>query len=318
MRRNIIATVKFGSSTISLTLLEKVANSVVELYNKEEVVAEAERFLHDALNEVRGLIGGALHSAGVVIEPSLKVNAQTTLTKEVVALPNGQVQSQDIEAIISQTQTKFASPESVLTLVQPLKFDVTSESGETKTYAKAPLAKSGVQLTLTSAATSISKEVYDFISQIMAKAGLKISQVLLSTQTISQSHLSTNALAVGAVLVHIAEHQSFVTINRNYATLASLCFYDFGFKNLIAGIVKVFNCSAQEARSLVTAHASFADGDDDKVIYTRQSGLAEEVFTLHNLRQVIKAFMTQLLLPIKQFLAQKGVLNLPIVISGKV
>lgn len=316
MKRNIIGTITFSSGAVNLTVLEKLSTNLVEIFNASGDVKTVNTFLSSSLKEVENLIGAKLTNVGVVVEPSKMVDAKIDLFRQAIAISGDTVSQVDIDNVVQLTKEKYPMDANRrVILVQPIKYDV--QDLMTKSYSEAPIHKKGNTLTVSSTVTSISLQAYDFIMQVTKSLSLDISQILLSPQSISQNHLSDNALSSGAVLIHISENQSFVTINKNRATVASMSIYDFGFKNLVNGIVKTLGCSPKEARDIIAAHGSF-DEQTKRVIYTNQTGLKELVFTSGELAKLITMFMTQLLAVIRKFLQQKGVSNLPIVISGKV
>lgn len=315
MKRNIVTTITFSTGAVNLTVLEKLSTNVVEIFNASGELKYVNHFLSTSLKEAEKLVGAKLSTVGVVIEPSKQIDAKIDLTQENIKISGDSVSQKDIDNIIELTKKRFdVYKERKVILVQPLKYDV--HDLITKSYSGAPIDKRGHALTVSSAVTTISLEAYDYITQVTASLSLDVSQILLSPQSISQNHLSESALVSGAVLIHVSENQSFVTINKNRATVASMSIYDYGFKNLVNGIAHKFNCSNAEARDLLVAHGSF--DESNRVIYTHQIGLKEQIFTSADLSVIMKTFMNSLLMVIKKFLQQKNISNLPIVISGKI
>lgn len=315
MKRNIVATIAFSAGVVNLTVLEKLSTNIVEIFNASGEIKYANSFLSKSLKEVEKSIGAKLSSVGVVIEPSKQVDAKIDLYRESIQIAGDSVSQKDIDNVVELTKRKYQVGASrKVILVQPLKYDV--QDLITKSYSEAPIHKKGNTLSVSSAITSISLEAYDFIVQVTNSLSLDISQILLTPQSISQNHLSENALLSGAVLIHVSDNQTFVTVNKNRATVASMSIYDFGFKNLISGIAQSFNCTKKEARDIVAAHGSFEE--TKRVIYTYQIGLEEQIYTQTELAKIIKQFMTSLLVVIKKFLQQKNISGLPIVISGKI
>lgn len=315
MKRNIVTTITFSTGAVNLTVLEKLSTNVVEIFNASGELKYVNHFLSTSLKEAEKLVGAKLSTVGVVIEPSKQIDAKIDLTQENIKISGDSVSQKDIDNIIELTKKRFdVYKERKVILVQPLKYDV--HDLITKSYSGAPIDKRGHALTVSSAVTTISLEAYDYITQVTASLSLDVSQILLSPQSISQNHLSESALVSGAVLIHVSENQSFVTINKNRATVASMSIYDYGFKNLVNGIAHKFNCSNAEARDLLVAHGSF--DESNRVIYTHQIGLKEQIFTSADLSVIMKSFMNSLLMVIKKYLQQKNISNLPIVISGKI
>ena len=170
---------------------------------------------------------------------------------------------------------------------------------------------------ITSVVTTISAGVFKFITKVINSNGLEIKEILLSQQAISQSNLSESALIDGSVLIHVEEDQTYITINKNLSTIASMSIYDFGYEQLITGIQKIFGIQKDEARDLVTLYGSLKE-DTNRVIVSKKVDHIEKTYTTVDLNRIIKAFMTKLLSVAKQFLAQKNVSSLPVIISGGV
>lgn len=236
--------------------------------------------------------------------------------RENISLTGSNVAQADINNAIELTRRKFQNNSDYVILVQPLKF-IVSHDKVVKTYSKAPIFKEGDMLTVISSVTTISSETHDYIVQMTKAQKLEISQILLSPQSISQNHLSSNALASGAALIHVGESQTCVAINKNGATIANLSIHDYGFKSLIQGIVKVIGCTNDEARNLVAAHATLGD-EDTRNIFTLSHNAKKSFFTTNDLKHIIEAFMSRLLNHVSQFLESKQVSDLPIVVSGKI
>ncbi len=139
----------------------------------------------------------------------------------------------------------------------------------------------------------------------------------MSHQAISQTNLSGSALAEGVVLIHVDDEQSYITINKNLSTIASMSIYDYGHNSLVSGIAKMFGIQKHEADDLITIHGTLSE-EINRVITSRKLEGEDKVYRSHDLNRIIHPFVKKLLLVTKQYLAQKNVSNLPIVISGKI
>jgi len=316
MKRNIVSTIKFGSGRVTFTAIEILASTNVEIFNAVSPIGKVSTFLEKSIKDIETKIGGKFTDVSIVIEPTAETAAKIDYIKKELSLAGASVSKKDIDNAIELTHKKFESDDRKVILVQPVRFDVFDVM--TKSYSKAPIGKKGSKLSTTSMVTTISQATYDYVTQVVKSKGLNINQILLSTQAISQNNLSESALASGSILIHIGKNQSFVTINKNLSTIKSISFYDYGYKNLIAGVSKIFNCSKEEARNLIAIHGTLDQTKNNRVIYIDQSSLKQKVVYRSQLNEIIETFISKLFMSAKQFAAQNKVGQLPIVLSGKI
>jgi len=317
MQRNIVSTIKFGSGKVTFTAIEKLnSHSNVEIFNDFSTLSKASTFLEDAIKAVEKQIGGKLNDVSVIIEPSESTQAKIAPYKQELVVAGANVSKKDIENAVQLTLNKFETENRKVILVQPIMFSVFDVM--TKSYMKAPIGKKGSKFTVTSMVSTISQAAYDYVTQVVKSKGLNINQILLSTQAISQNNLSSSALMSGSVLIHIGQNQSFVTINKNLSTIKSMSFYDFGYKNLITGVSKIFRCSKEEAHNLIVIHGTLNQQNKNRVILTDQSNLKNKIIYRSQLNEIIESFISKLLLAAKQFALQNKVEHLPVVLSGHI
>lgn len=314
MKRNIITTIAFATGKVSISVLEKLPHNTVEIFNDSSDISKVNTFIETSLSHVEKLIGGKVSKATFVIEPSLAVANEINLRKDSIKIAGETVAKIDIENLIQLITKNNNSEDRRTILVQPLKFEV--KDVMTKSYSRAPIHKPGNTLSVTSAVTTISRKTYEYIQQAAKAVNVEIAQILLSNQTTSYAHLSKNALADGAILININNNQVNVTINKNNSTVASMSLYDYGFKYLIKGVMSEFNCSKETARDLVAAHASIKN-NIIRVIYSNQIGSEDWSYTNKDLENIIRKYLLRLVALVKKYLSQKNVLELPIVLSGK-
>lgn len=316
VKRNIVSAIKFGSGKVTFTAIEQLSTTKVEIYNNVSPISRVSTFLEKSIKEVEARIGGKLTDVSIVIEPSKQTNAKITPYKKEMVIPGTSVSKKDIDNVLELTKKKFETEDNRVILVQPIIFSVFDVM--TKSYSEAPIGKKGSKLTVTSMVTTISQETYDYVSQVVKSKGLTINQILLSTQAISQNNLSSSALTDGAILIHIGQNQSFVTINKNLSTIKSMSFYDFGYKNLISGVAKIFNCSKTEARNLIAIHGTLDKANTNRVILSSQEPQNKKVFYRSQLNEIIESFIYKLFMTAKQFAYQNNVSHLPVVLSGHI
>lgn len=316
MKRNIVSSIKFGSGKVTFTVIEQLSTSKVEIFNSCSPISKVSSFLEKSIKEVETRIGGKLTDAFIVIEPTESSKAKIIPYKQELVIAGSNVSKKDIENAIALTKKKFHSENNKVILVQPILFSVFDVME--KSYSKAPIGKKGLKLVMTSMVTTISQETYDYVFQVVKSKGLNIKQLLLSTQAISQNNLSSSALAEGAILIHIGQNQSFITINKNLSTIKSMSFYDFGYRNLVSGIAKIFNCSKDEARNLIAIHGSLNKTNINRVILSNKNHDKNKVVYRSQLNEIIESFIQKLLLVANQFAFQNKVSHLPIVLSGHI
>lgn len=315
MKRNIMATIEFSRGSITVNILEKLPNNIVELYTSQGSPKDADAFLSKSMKEVNNLIGGDIHDVVVVVEPSETVDGRIFLTKETISIASDTVSKKDVDNLIKLTKQKHSKVDKEIILIQPLSFDV--EGIERKNYLKAPLFKQGEKLHATMAITEINSEVVNWVNLVVKAQNLNITQILLKPQTISQNNLSENAIFDGSILVHVGKGQSFVSINKNHATIDFMSFYKSGLSQLIDGVAKIFHCTFEEAENLITIYGTF-QGEENRVIYTHEEGIQITTHTISELKSIIKTYANRLLTLAKKFIDQKDVAHLPVVFSGEI
>ncbi|MCK5945863.1 MAG: hypothetical protein KAG04_01185 [Mycoplasmataceae bacterium] len=315
MKRNIITTINFEIGQVSVTVLEKLSTNTVELFNVSSGTERTHAFLERTFKEINVVIGGKLTDVTVVIAPTAKTNANVAIHQEEIQLAGNEVAELDIHNILKLTKRRYENVDQKVILVQPIKFDVFDVM--LKSYDKAPIHKKGDKLIVTSSVTTISTDAYDFINQTVKSHGLNISQILLKPQTITQNNMSEHILKVGAVMVHIGKNQSYVTINKNLSTLSLLNIFDYGYNNLIKGVAKVFGTTKEEAKNLLIVYGTLDQPKTNCVIFTRQEGINERIFYAADLRKILVSFYSKLFSVAKKYIEQKGVSELPIVLSSK-
>ena len=316
MKRNIVSSIKFGSGKVTFTVIEQLSTSKVEIFNSFSQISKVSYFLEKSIKDVETKIGGKLSDAFIIIEPSKKFETKIIPFKQELVIAGDNVSKKDIENTIALTKKKFHSENNRVILVQPIIFDVFDVLK--KSYSQAPIGKKGSKLVMTSMVTIISQQTYDYVSQVVMSKGLKIKQILLSTQAISQNNLSSSALVEGAVLIHIGKKQSFVTINKNLSTIKSISFYDYGYQNLILGAAKILNCSKNEACDLIAIHGNLDQTNINRVISSGQSYDKSKLIYSSQLNEIIKSFIEKLLIATNQFVSQNNVSHFPIVLSGQI
>lgn len=314
MHRNIVTTITFSYGRVEMSVLEKLPNNTVEIFYNSTDINRASTFIPSSISHVEKLIGGRVKDATFVIEPSNKVGASIELSKETIKVVGDSITKQDVTNLLEIVKANNESESRRTILVQPLKFEVSDVM--TKSYTQAPINKVGDKLSVVSAITTISKETYDYLYTVAKNADLKISEILLSNQTKSHSMLSRNVIHTGASHIHIGNNQAEVTISKNNAVVATLSMYEFGFKHLLRGIANEFNCTIEEAKELVDAHANI-ENNITRVIYSNQIGTENISYTNIDLAKIIKVYLNKLLVNAKQFLVQRGVTQLPLVFTGR-
>lgn len=315
MKRNILTTIEFSKGFITINVLEKLPNNIVEIYTSQGPVLKANTFLTTSMEEINNIIGGTIQDVVVVVEPSEKVDGKIFLAKESISIASDTVSNKDIENLIKLTKQKYKKSNKEIILVQPVSFDV--EGMVRKNYFKAPLYKKGEKLSATMAITEINSEIVEYVTTVVKSQKLNITQILLKPQTISQNNLSENASFDGSILIHIGEEQSFVSINKNHCTIEHVSFYKSGFNQLIKYVSKTFGCSLKEAENLITIYGTF-NQEENRVIYSQKEGIEIKSHTLLELRTIINSFTKRLLILANKFIEQKGLTDLPIIFSGKV
>ena len=157
MKRNIMATIEFSRGSITVNILEKLPNNIVELYTSQGSPKDADAFLSRSMKEVNELIGGNIKDVVVVVEPSETVDGKVFLTKESISIASDVVSKKDVDNLIKLTKQKHSKPNKEIILIQPISFDV--EGVVRKNYLKAPLFKQGEKLHASMAVTEINSEV---------------------------------------------------------------------------------------------------------------------------------------------------------------
>ncbi|NQZ65679.1 MAG: hypothetical protein HRT99_00490 [Mycoplasmatales bacterium] len=299
---------------MSIAVIEKLATNVVEIFSNKSSISKSDSFIKASLNHVEKLIGGKVKKVTFVIEPSMKVDQKIFLSREMIKIAGTTVSQIDVENLLELIQQKNNVNGRNVISVQPIKFDVFDIM--TKSYLKAPIHKTGKSLTITSAITTISKETYNFIHELAKTSGVEVNQIMLENQTASFANLSKHALVEGVIHININDSQVNVTINKNNAIVASMSYYDYGYKYLIKGIMNEFGCSYERAKKIISAHASIRL-KNKRVIYYNQIGSDDVSYTNSDLSNVIQKYLFKLMVLVRKYLLQKKVTNLPIVFSGK-
>ena len=314
MKRNIITTIFFSSGQVTINVLERLQNNVIEIFNDVSSIKRVNSFIESSLSHIEKLIGGNISKATFVIEPSIKVGQKISLRKDSISINGATVAKIDIDNLINLVKQDFDKNERKTILVQPLKFDV--QDVMTKSYSRAPIHKRGSKLTMTSSVTTISEEAFEYINQVAKAADIEIAEILLSNQTTTFAHLSKNVLAEGSILFNISMNQVNITVNRNNAIVASMTFYDYGYKSLIKGIMTQLSCSKDIARNLVAAHGSFTN-NINRVIHSERIGTDSKSYTNVDLMKIINYYLYKLTATIKKYIEQMNIGNLPIFFSGE-
>ncbi|WKX02741.1 hypothetical protein [Candidatus Mycoplasma mahonii] len=315
MKRNIATTIQFTKKKIFLIVIESIATNKVEIFSSSAHLHDASSFLDEALREANAIIGGVIEDVSVVVNSSKETKASIKPFLQSIKISGTIVSEVDIENAVQLTKSSFEEKGRKVILVQPIKYKVFDILW--KSYDKAPINKTGSKLKVTSVVTTIAFNIYEFITQLINSKNLKINKFLLSHQAISQNNLSESALAEGAILIHVEGNETFITINKNSSTIASMSIYDFGFKSLEAGISKLFGCSKEEAKKMITLYGSF-NQNINRVIFRKYVNHKEKLFMQTDLNKIIDSFVEKLLMVSKQFITQKKVSMLPIIISGRV
>lgn len=315
MKRNILTTIEFSKGSITINVVEKLPNNIIEIYTAKDKVAKAGAFLTKSIKEINEIINGNIYDVVVVVEPSERVDSKIFLAKEQISIASDTVSNKDIENLIKLTKQKYTKSNKEIILIQPLSFDV--EGTVRKNYLKAPLFKTGEKLSATMAVTEISSEVVEYVTGVVESQKLKITQILLKPQTISQNNLSENAIFNGSILIHVGKEQSFVSINKNHCTVDHVSFYKSGLNQLINGVAKIFGCTQKEAENLITIYGTF-QSEENRVIYTHEEGIQIKSHTISELKNIINSYTNRLLALAQKFIEQKGLTSLPIVFSGAI
>lgn len=315
MKRNILTTIEFSKGSITINVVEKLPNDIIEIYTAKDKVAKAGAFLTKSIKEINEIINGNIYDVVVVVEPSERVDSKIFLAKEQISIASDTVSNKDIENLIKLTKQKYTKSNKEIILIQPLSFDV--EGTVRKNYLKAPLFKTGEKLSATMAVTEISSEVVEYVTGVVESQKLKITQILLKPQTISQNNLSENAIFNGSILIHVGKEQSFVSINKNHCTVDHVSFYKSGLNQLINGVAKIFGCTQKEAENLITIYGTF-QSEENRVIYTHEEGIQIKSHTISELKDIINSYTNRLLALAQKFIEQKGLTSLPIVFSGAI
>ncbi len=315
MKRNIATTIQFTKKNIFFTVIETISTKQVEIFCSKGEKSDASSFIKEAALEAGAIVGFKISNVSVVVNSAANIEEKIKPYMHTIDIAGNNVSKKDVDNVISLSKINFESKERRVTLVQPVKFEVFDVLW--KSYDKAPISKKGSKLKITSVVTTINAKIYDNITTLIESHNLKIDKVLLSQQAISQTNLSSSALVEGAVLIHVDEEQTFITINKNLSTIASMSIYDFGYKQLVTGIAKVFGIQKTEARDLITIHGSLTD-EINRVITSRKLESEDKVYRTNDLNRIIDSFVSKLMLVTKQYLNQKNVSKLPIVISGQI
>ena len=314
MKRNIFTTITFSAGKVSISVLERLSTNTIEIFNDSSSISKINTFIETSLSHIEKLIGGTVSKATFIVEPSKVVDQKINLRQESIRILGDTVNKKDIDNLIELVTKKYNNETERVILTQPLKFDVIGVM--TKSYSAAPIHKKGDELKMTSAITTISRKTYEFIHQAAKAVNIEVSQILLSNQTVSQAHLSKNALANGSILININNNQVNLTVNKNNSTVASMSIYDYGFKHLIKGIMTEFTCSEKSARDLLDAHSSIRN-KDIRVIYSNQIGTDDWSYTNLQLGNIIKKYLNKLVVILNKFIDQRKIEKLPIIFSGK-
>lgn len=316
MERNIITTVSFGNNKVSISSIEKLSTNNVEIFTSTDDIKNTDIFLKSSLTKIEELVGGKVSNVTFVIEPSKNVNAKIELDTQPIKLVGETVAKTDISNVIGLLKVKYEGQnDKRVTMVQPLKFQITSTSG-TKSYWQAPINKHGDKLTMTASITTISKKVYDYIYSLSKKLDVKIGQILLTSQVLPYSYISRNALENGSVLINIDESHVNISVNKAGGTLDTISLYKFGYRWLIKQLAKEFACPKDEALSLLEAHGSFVS-EKERVIFWNKFNNMSKKHTNTDLQRILGRYVVNLMSIAKKYLSQQNLFDLPIIVSGK-
>lgn len=315
LRRNIITTIEFAKGKIGINTVEKLSANTVELFSAYDDVKNANAFLKKSIKEIEALIKGIIKDVFIIVEPSKTVDAKTKIVSEKVVVKSDYITKRDIDNLLELTAQKNYDPEREIILIQPLQYTV--EGTEVKEYSVAPLNKQGAYLAANLAVTTINPEVKTFINKIVKNQSLNVIQIFMKDQVISQNNLSENALFSGSVLLHIADNNSFMTINKFHATVKTLSYYNAGYEKLELYISKEFNCSLEQAKQLISVYGTFIGGNN-RVIFTNEDKVPAVAYTSDDLTTLIKNFLRRMLVLSEKYIEKQGVEHLPVVISGEI
>ena len=316
MKRNIITTLELKEGTITINVLEKLANNNIKIFEASDKFLNAHTFLKESLTKINDILKGKIRDIFIIIEPSKKVAAKTKLVSNKIQVASNNISESDIDYLIISTKEKFKKNGKEVILVHPLQFVV--DGVVRKIYNQAPINIKGDYLSSTMAITYINSNTYAYISNLAKLHNLNISQVFITNQTISNNCLSNNAIQKGAVLINFGIKHIFISINKNGGTIADFNLYNSGVSQLIREIKNCFNCSYEQANNLFLIYGSLQTQSEEAIIFTCQEGIKEIRYSNKELYRLIENYFLRLIGVIKKYISQKNIDSLPVVIAGEV
>ncbi|RTZ68090.1 MAG: hypothetical protein DSZ21_02510 [Tenericutes bacterium] len=314
MERNISGVIRFVGNKINISVIEKLSTSIVGIFDASTNISESHTFIERSLQLIERKIGARLKVFTIIIEDNESIESRIEIAKKGIQLADYKVTRRDIDNVIELTKQEFLSEKRRVTLIQPVKFTVVGEV--LKNYSVAPIDRIGNELEITFAVTTISSDVYKFIKTITEVHGISIKCILLSSQSITQNNLSEGINEKGAALVSVTTNNVSLSINKNKATVSTCSIYNLGYKQLVNGVAKVFNCDYESALNLINVYGNLTT-NTNRIIQNNFTGQENQTYTEQDLNNIIKVFLNRITLVLKKFLEERNVAYIPVVLSEK-
>ena len=318
MKRNIIVSVKFEDKTMIVNAVEKLDKQIVEIYSTQSAqLKDSDKliFVKESLKHIEKLIAGKIKEVTVIIDDIKSFNSKITISKSRVNLPSGKVSREKISTLINQVESEFSDEGQQLISTVPLKFEVHS-GDEIKTYISAPIDKEGLALECSAVVTSISTKGYEYLQTFFKSAKVTITQILLNTQTQTQSQLSPAFLQNGSVYIDFSKSKTSVAINK-FGNIVAKINIGYNYNHLVKAVMNKFNCNRKEAEDLILVNGSLLNVEDS-IIFNKHSGLKHESFKASDLNGLIKLFLSRVAQKINEYIDSRMVGKLFMIVNGNI